>query len=410
MMMRSVLRRALPSAMFTRMSHRSNRSLMLTAVASVLGACSGSSPAAPVQFGSIRVTATTTGADIDTAGYLIYVSGGLPTGYRVSANGNRLVPDLTTIVHWVIIRGLDHNCHAVGVDSVDVEVQPQATAATSFAVNCVIPAPVQHKILYSGLGLDSSVRNIFVMDTDGTNPVQLTTDGGARPRISPDGRQILYKRYFPVTPASAPFAVQQIYWMRGDGSGHRSFGPPCRDSRDATWSRDGTRIAFVCDTSAVRDPRIWVMNADGTGAVMVSPNVDPYQFGTVSPTWSPDGSRIAFSSGNRLWVVSSSGGAATPVTSTSSDAWIVDWSPIGDTLVYENYNTGAQDGLYLINVNGTGRRFFASTPDFSSGPVWSFDGHEAVFFGDHNIYVIHADGTQQQVRSSNDGYDPAWSP
>jgi Tol biopolymer transport system component len=88
----------------------------------------------------------------------------------------------------------------------------------------------------------------------------------------------------------------------------------------------------------------------------------------------------------------------------------VDWSPIGDTLVYENYNTGAQDGLYLINVNGTGRRFFASTPDFSSGPVWSFDGHEAVFFGDHNIYVIHADGTQQQVRSSNDGYDPAWSP
>ncbi len=63
----------------------------------------------------------------------------------------------------------------------------------------------------------------------------------------------------------------------------------------ATWSRDGRRIAYSrWEPGAIdgtgragwEDVEIWVMNADGSGATRLAAGHDP--------TFSPDGERILF--------------------------------------------------------------------------------------------------------------------
>jgi Tol biopolymer transport system component len=63
------------------------------------------------------------------------------------------------------------------------------------------------------------------------------------------------------------------------------------------WSPDGSRIAFEAWPTE-DNGEIYVMNADGTGAVNLTndPAFDRW------PAWSPDGTAIVFSSGRRVSV------------------------------------------------------------------------------------------------------------
>src|SRR5439155_15378009 len=56
------------------------------------------------------------------------------------------------------------------------------------------------------------------------------------------------------------------------------------------WSPDGRRIAFVAGSTST-ETAIYVMNADGTGAIRVTPAT-----GFHDPSWAPDSSRLAVTS------------------------------------------------------------------------------------------------------------------
>jgi Tol biopolymer transport system component len=80
-----------------------------------------------------------------------------------------------------------------------------------------------------------------------------------------------------------------IFVMNADGSSPVNLTPSSPDTdRGADWSPDGRRIVFASNRGG--NDNIWVMNADGSGLVQLtnSPN-DEY-----SPDWTPDGKRIAF--------------------------------------------------------------------------------------------------------------------
>ena len=119
---------------------------------------------------------------------------------------------------------------------------------------------------------------IHVMAADGSGVMKLTNGtGGFEPAWSPDGTKIAFNSQ-----------DVEIYVMDADGSNpvnitnHEAF------DASPVWSPDGTRIAFRTDRDGNNE--IYVMDADGSNPVNLTNN----EADDRDPAWSPDGMRIAF--------------------------------------------------------------------------------------------------------------------
>ena len=106
-----------------------------------------------------------------------------------------------------------------------------------------------------------------------------------KPDWSPDGSKIAYNSFREGEGAGRKL---NIWVMEADGFNPIQLtDPPAHDDAPA-WSPDGSRIAFA--SNRTDDWEIWVMNADGSDPAQItdSPGMDR------EPTWSPDGTQIAF--------------------------------------------------------------------------------------------------------------------
>jgi Tol biopolymer transport system component len=98
------------------------------------------------------------------------------------------------------------------------------------------------------------------------------------------------------------------------------------DSYDASWSPDGTQIAFTEDPG---DSSISIREADGT---VVQIPIEKGQYTTVTdPTWSPDGTKVlvTMSRGTKkdrdVFMVDIGGGTATPTKIIDNSGGKVSW-------------------------------------------------------------------------------------
>lgn len=205
-----------------------------------------------------------------------------------------------------------------------------------------------------------------------------------------------------------------IWKMDPDGSNRQLVIDAGTNDIEPAWSPDGTKIAFKSDRSPSPNGGIWVVNADGTGLVLLTNTPDS---GNAKPTWSPDGTKIAFHS-NRdgligsIYVMNADGSNVTRLTNQLpfSDSG-AEWSPDGTKMVFEtNQNLGSNIGI--INLDGTGRAVIGA----GQFPAWSPDGTKIVFAlltaTGYHIYTMNADGsdvTQLTFGVPNDQY-PSFSP
>ena len=105
------------------------------------------------------------------------------------------------------------------------------------------------------------------------------------PEISPDGRHVVYTRGW--TDRRADRRRSEVWIMDADGSRKRFL----TEGSSATWSPDGTRIAFLREG----DPggsQIHVRWMDAEGAIS---QITRLENSPSSLRWSPDGRQIAFS-------------------------------------------------------------------------------------------------------------------
>jgi Tol biopolymer transport system component len=313
--------------------------------------------------------------------------------------------------------------------------------------------------------------DIYVLNWDGGRRVRVGRDDYDEtpkhpPVWSPDGRRLV-------------IANGEVYAVWANGRGrirvtHESsrFGLPFQD--EATWSPDGKRLAYV---SRIRDPgdndlyslsssgrnlraltNNWaeeeapVWSPDGRAVALTRkrgrrPYVAVLRGGKArllvpgtDPAWSPEGGRLAFTRAGDVYVMSSAGTSARPVTSGTEVDSSADWSPDGRELVFARHTAAGKD-LWAISVDGSGLRRLTNvhlgrdpcTIVQASSPAWSPDGGEIAFSlleggstacalrgGRASVHVASADGSGR-TRFVTDGgrgdplsgdgaYSPAWSP
>ena len=136
------------------------------------------------------------------------------------------------------------------------------------------------------IAFQSGLGEVYVADADGTN-VRKSTPGETfwwSLNLSPDGTQILlYDVGDSDNENDMDIYVQDIY----DTDRKNLTQNPAFDFA-ATWSSDGTKIAFESNRDGNVD--IYVMDSDGTNLQNLTQNPTS----DVGATWSSDGTKIAF--------------------------------------------------------------------------------------------------------------------
>jgi len=269
--------------------------------------------------------------------------------------------------------------------------------------------------------------NVWVMNADGSEPLNLTPDPGADsdPVWSPDGRRIAFLRDL------------DVYVMNGDGSGKRKLANTAHNEvvgSAPAWSPDGRKIAFVSGRDGpfrVEATEISVVNADGSGQRNLTRNPAHDS----DPAWSPDGRKITFVRNFEIYVMNADGTGQTNLTRNPAHDFAPAWSPDGQRIVFERRLARRQYGacpgcggatifeIHVMNADGSGpRRLTRNAGQVHEGaigarPRWSADGRQIAFVsgrdGNADIYVMNADGSGQRNLTRNArGHDTvfAWSP
>ncbi len=145
---------------------------------------------------------------------------------------------------------------------------------------------------------------IWISNSDGSNPLQLTHFGGPMldyPRWSPDGKQIVF--------SMASRDQTEIFWMPAEGGQSKQLTHTPFNKNKPSYSRDGQWIYFGCNRGD--EEQVWKMPVKGGEPLQVTRN------GGSDPQESKDGRTVFYLKGygenSSLCMVPVGGGEETKV-------------------------------------------------------------------------------------------------
>jgi TolB protein len=271
-----------------------------------------------------------------------------------------------------------------GAASSDLPRPASLASATSMAA----AGTGSHVTSSTGRIVFDTFEDIWTVDADGTNLTRLTRSPWPEfdATWSPDGTHIAYR-------SERRDGDPEIWLMNADGSSRHRLAR----GLSPAWSPDGSEIAFASPGTIPcppgRGPRctgISIMNADGSGQRRV-----PHTDGGEYPSWSPDGQRIAFNSnltGDHVMYIVNVDGSGLVDLSSVGEGWQVDWSPDGRSILFTSHRNHPDDytDIYVMRPDGSDVERLTTNTGYT--PAWSPDGREIVFSAP-GLFVMQADGS-----------------
>lgn len=260
--------------------------------------------------------------------------------------------------------------------------------------------PDQRRILYSAL--TSGVFQIFVTDTDGTPPRQITfgDKDSLGLEVSSDGSKILY---------SSSKEESDIWNVRIDNKDEQAVATDLNAELWAQVAPDGKNIAYQSIANLSQGNRIF------TGAILtkaINSEAPPFQLvaNGFLPVFSPDSRQLAFMrvSGEtyNLWTVQASGGQEKQLTSgklpsvefsllpyNRTQTSNFSWSPDSKQIAYISTQSG-QRNIWVTNVDGSNNNQITDNSDakiFLSCPLWSASGQRLAYSSKPNKFPLDSE-------------------
>ncbi|MCE2393631.1 PD40 domain-containing protein [Candidatus Poribacteria bacterium] len=213
---------------------------------------------------------------------------------------------------------------------------------------CPAYSPDGTKIVFNRRG-KGSADTLFVMDTDGKNLVQLTSQDNPDylPNYSPDGQKIVF--------TGERDGNADIYVIDANGRNRTQLTNDEHRNWYASYSPDGKYIVCSSDRNGIED--IWIMENDGSNKKKLTSNDNKTAHG---PAFSPDGKTILFMSDiqskfgekMQIWTMDVNGKNLTCLTSRDAYHSGVDYSPDGRHIAYKSNWDGFWN-IYVMDADGS---------------------------------------------------------
>jgi hypothetical protein len=219
-----------------------------------------------------------------------------------------------------------------------------------------------------------------------------------------------------------------IWVVKPDGTEPRQLTGGPTVEHGATWSRDGTKIAYWVTEGVTAPDTLVIADADGSHPRTIAthaPGLASELEGERDLDWSPDGQYVAYSlctvadpvCDERVIVAATDGSGASQVGDQGLAAWRPRWSPDGSLLAFAANRDGVEQGVYLMAPDGTGVRRISSVADDDQygffSVSWSPDGTSIATRAQGAIWLMPAGAHGQADEVAlvpADAVVPTWSP
>lgn len=262
-------------------------------------------------------------------------------------------------------------------------------------------------LYYSDRADAKSPRHILRLDlaSGATTPVThppVGILGDMSPRISPDGRKMLFVR---LNPASYERRILDL----ADGSEQTVVAAADGTRPGEAWVDDGSVAVTL---GGLAEPSLWLYPLAGAPYRL---GVNPEEFGHISR--GPDGLFAVEILQNRtVLAVPPDDANGTPLVehAMTGVSTFPDYASDG-RLAFAHVGTGGRWEIWIQPPGGEPHQLTAMSASYICGIHWSPDGRQLAFYttvGDRwGIYLIQADGTHMHrvVASSNRAGWPAWT-